>query len=174
MSKKLNIMNIFFEHPTREFNVREIARMLKISPATASKELKALKKESLLKERKDRIFTFYKANLESDLYLDNKRFYNIRKIKESGFIEELNKFYLKPTIILFGSTSHGLDDETSDIDLAVISENTKSIKDLKKFEKKLNKKIQLFALKDVRDIKNEHLVNNIINGIVLQGQVKWI
>jgi len=174
MFKELNILKIFFEEPSREYNVREVARILKIAPATASKELKKLVKEGLLKDRKERNLNLYKANLESDVYKDTKLYYNIRKLKERGLIEAINKFYLKPTILLFGSGSYGNDTETSDLDLLIISERTKEFPEIKKFEEKLNRKLQIFIVKDIKDLKNKHLINNILNGIILQGQVKWI
>ena len=52
MFKEINTLKPFFEDPTNEFNVREIARILKITPATASKRLKLLKKQGFLKYRK--------------------------------------------------------------------------------------------------------------------------
>jgi predicted nucleotidyltransferase len=174
MFKKLNILKIFFEEPTREFNVREIARILDIAPATASKELKGLVKQSILKERKQKTFNLYKANLESDFYRDLKIYYNLRKIKDSGLLEALNKFYLKPTIVLFGSVASGLDTETSDFDLLVISEKIKEFPESKKFEKKLNRKLQIFVVKNIKELKNKHLINNVVNGITLQGTIKWI
>ena len=173
MFKELNTLKIFLENPTKEFSVREVARILKISPATASNRLREFAKRSVLIERKERMLKLYKANVESDLYKDIKIFYNIRKLKESGLIDELNKFYLKPTIVLFGSYSKGLDTETSDIDILVISEKRKLI-NLTKFEKKLKRKIQLFVVEDVKELKNEHLINSVLNGITLQGMVKWI
>ena len=174
MFKKLNILRLFFEEPNREFNVREVARLVRISPATASKELKELVKKDLLKERKERMLNLYKANLESDFYRDIKIFYNIRKLKESGLVKELNRFYLKPTIVLFGSCAFGIDTETSDFDLLIISEKTKEFPGIRKFEKKIKRKIQLFIVKDIRELKNKHLINNIINGIIIQGKIKWI
>ncbi len=178
MFKKLNklikLLKLFLEEPTREFNVREVARLLRISPATASKELKLLVKEGLLKERRERMLKLYRANLESDFYRDIKVFYNIRKIKDSGLIEELNNFYLKPTIILFGSCADGMDTETSDIDLLIISEKTEEFPNIKKFERKLKRRIQLFVIKEIKDLKNEHFINNILNGIVIQGRVRWM
>ena len=98
----------------------------------------------------------------------------IRKIKDSGFLDALNKFYLKPTIILFGSSSLGMDTETSDFDLLVISEKTKKIPNLETFENKLNRKIQLFVVKNIRELRNKHLINNVLNGIVIQGEIEWI
>ncbi|MCK4670279.1 MAG: nucleotidyltransferase domain-containing protein [Nanoarchaeota archaeon] len=174
MFKKINILRLFFEEPSREFNVREVARILKISPATASKELKTSVKKEILKGRKERSLNLYKAKLESDFYRDLKIFYNIRKFKDSELLDALNKFYLKPTIILFGSASRGEDIEDSDFDLFIISEKTKEFPDLKKFEKKLNRKLQLIVAKEVSEFKNKHLINNVLNGRVLQGKIKWI
>ncbi|MEK6907535.1 MAG: winged helix-turn-helix domain-containing protein, partial [Nanoarchaeota archaeon] len=99
MFKEFKTLKIFFEEPSREFNVREIARILKKSPTTISKNLKNFSEIGILKERKERIFNLYKANLENDYYRDIKVFYAIRKIKDSGFLEEINKFYLKPAVI---------------------------------------------------------------------------
>ncbi|MBI2547946.1 nucleotidyltransferase domain-containing protein [Candidatus Woesearchaeota archaeon] len=174
MFNKINILKLFFEEPTREFNVREVARIVKISPATASKELKGLVKKRMLHERKERMLNLYKADLESDACRDLKIYYNICKMKSSNLIESLNNFYLKPVIILFGSCASGTDTETSDFDLLVISEKTKEFPDIKSYEKKLNRKLQLFVVRDVKDLKNEHLINNVLNGMSVQGKIKWI
>ncbi|MBI2148380.1 nucleotidyltransferase domain-containing protein [Candidatus Woesearchaeota archaeon] len=174
MFKELKTLKPFFEEPNKEFNVREVSRLLKIAPATASKELKSLSKIGILKDRKERMLNLYKSNLENSLYKDLKIFYSIRKIKESGLVDSLNNFYLRPTIILFGSSAYGTDTETSDLDIVILSEKTKDFSETNKFEKKLNKKIQFFILKDIKDLRNDHLINNVINGIIIQGKVKWI
>jgi len=174
MFKELNILALFLKSPTREFNVREVARLLRIAPATASKELQKFAKQEVLTEKKERGFKLYRANLENDLYKDIKIFYNLRIIKESGLISELNKFYLKPTIILFGSASQGLDIETSDFDVVVISEKTANFPYLDKFEKKIGRGIQIFAVRNLKELKNEHLINNVANGTIIQGELKWI
>jgi len=126
MFKELNILKLFFEEPGREFNVREVARLAKTAPATASAKLKEFEKNSILKHRKERMLGLYKADLESASYRDLKVYYSIRKIRESGLIESFNEFYIKPTIILFGSCSKGIDTETSDMDIVIISEKTKN------------------------------------------------
>jgi len=95
----------------------------------------------LLTGRNERMLSLYKANLENDLYKDLKIFYTMRKIKDCGLLEALNRFYLKPTIVLFGSSAFGVDTETSDLDFLVISENTKEFSELKKFEMKLKRKM---------------------------------
>ena len=174
MFKELNILKLFLESPSKEFNVRESARILKVSPATVSKELKKLAKDGILRERKDRLFNFYKSNLDSDLFIDIKIFYTLRKIRKSGLIESLNRFYGKPTLILFGSAAHGLDTEMSDYDFVVISEKSKEFNEKDKYEKALKKRIHIFVVKEFKELKNEHLINNVLNGNVMQGEIRWI
>jgi len=173
MLNELTLLKPFLEQPEKEFNVREFARLKNISPATASKQLKYFHKSKILSERKDRGFNFYKADLESFYYKDLKKFYNILKIKESGLIEELDKFYLNPTILLFGSVATGLDTDTSDLDLVIISEKTKEFINKIKFEKKLQRPLQIFVVNDLKDLNNKNLINSVLNGIVIQGEIKW-
>ena len=174
MFKELNILKLFFESPTKDFNVREVARALKINPATASTHLKKFEKAGILKYKKQRIQDLYRADLDSDRYRDLKVYYLIRKLKESGLIESLNKFYIKPAIVLFGSCAYGIDTETSDIDLVIISEKIADFPEQRRFEKKLDREIQIFAVKDIKDLRNKHLINNVMSGIVIQGEIRWI
>lgn len=173
MFKEIKILKLFFEEPIREFNVREVARLAKTAPATASSRLKEFAKQSILKHRKERMLDLYRADLESASYRDIKVYYNIRKLRESGLIESLDEFYLKPAIILFGSCSKGIDTETSDMDMVIISEKTKEFPSREEYGKKLKKELQLFAVKSLKDLKNEHLISNVLNGIVLEGEIVW-
>lgn len=167
MFENMNILNCFFVSPTREFSVREIARLCDISPATSSAKLKELAKEDILTMREDRQYLVFKANLESSLYRDMKVFYNIRMIKESGLLDEIDDTFLRPTVVLFGSAAYGLDTETSDIDLYIQAKEKKV--NLEKFEKKLKREIHMITGKKI--MKN--LINEIINGIVIQGKLTW-
>ena len=65
MFKELNILSLFFNDPEREFNVREVGRILNIAPATASKELEKFSKRGLLKSREERNFKLYKSNIHT-------------------------------------------------------------------------------------------------------------
>jgi len=173
MFNNLNILEMFFQEPGREFNVREVARLTNKAPATVSKKLKQLEQKKILKMRSERGFDLYSADLLSDSYKDIKTYYTIRKIRESGIIDALNRYYLKPTIALFGSSAIGMDAELSDIDMLIVSEKTKRM-DTSRYEKIIKRHVQLFCVKEIRDLKNEHLINNVLNGITLQGKLKWI
>jgi len=173
MFKEINTLRLFLDNPSRDFNVREAARLLKISPATASKNLKALAEEGLLSEKKERMLILYKANLESRLWQDFKVFYNIHKIRDSGLIDALNKFYVMPAIAVFGSSACGTDIESDELDFLVVSKNTRKFSRIQEFEKVFNKRIRLFAVKHVKDLKDKLIANNAVNGLMVQGEIKW-
>jgi len=173
MFKELDILKPFLEDPIREFNVRELGRILKISPATASKKLCELEKEGYLKEWDERNLKLYKADTESEKYRDFKVYYNIRKIKDSGLIEYLNINYFKPTIILFGSASKGEDISDSDFDILIVAKNDER-EDFSAYEKRINRKIHGFFVQDIKNLGNEHLINNVLRGITLQGGIEWM
>lgn len=173
MFKELDTLAPFLLRPNREIHVREAAALLGISPATASARLKTLAKEGLLVHRKERMLDLYRANLESDAFRDLKVYDTIRRLRTSGLVEALNVLYIKPTIILFGSAAKGLDAESSDIDLVVISERTDAFPDAPRFARKLGRPLQFFAVRRLKDLRNAHLVNSVLNGIVLQGELAW-
>ena len=52
METKIAIMRPFFEDPDREFQIRELSRIVKINHTTVRKYLNGLVKESLLKKDK--------------------------------------------------------------------------------------------------------------------------
>ncbi len=178
MSKKIDTYTLkpFIENPNREYHLRELSRLLKISPTTVGKNLESLKKENYLLKRKDRGHLLYRANTDSDAYKDTKTYYNITRIKKSGLIDFLTNEYNYPkTIILFGSYAKAENTPQSDIDLFIVSETTKE-PNLKKFEKKLGCEIQLFTanqrkFKQMKENSKE-LLNNILNGKILYGYIE--
>lgn len=174
MFDNLDVLKIYFENSLDEFSVRDIARLVELSPSTVSKVIKKYNGLGVLKIREYKNILLSSANKENDLFKDMKKFYNIQKLKKSGLIDELNKFYHNPTIILFGSFSRGEDVKTSDIDIVVFSEIKKDFQNMAKFEKKLGKELQIFCFNQVSSVKNTGLLNNMLNGTILQGGVEWI
>ncbi|MBS3056954.1 MAG: nucleotidyltransferase domain-containing protein [Candidatus Aenigmarchaeota archaeon] len=173
MFKKIdNILNIFIEEPEKRFSVREIARLLKINPSTASKYLQILAKDGFLRKRKEFNCILYQADAESEKFKDIKIYYNISKIRNSGLIEVIEDELYPEVIILFGSYAKGENTKRSDIDLFVLSESKKNL-DVATFEKIFGSEIQLFVMnkKKVENIKkeNKELLNNIMNGIRMSG-----
>ncbi|MEA3414502.1 MAG: nucleotidyltransferase domain-containing protein [Nanoarchaeota archaeon] len=165
------ILTLFIKEPEREFHVREIAKILKRSPTTISKYLKEYKNILLSKNKLNHLI--FKANTESTKFKQLKLNYNLNILHESGLVNYLSKEFNHPSaIILFGSFAKAENNSNSDIDLLLIS-SKKQEPNLKKFEKKIGHKIQLFIHSEKEleklKIKNKELFNNWINGIVIQG-----
>ena len=114
---------------------------------------------------------FYAADRTSEIYLLEKKLFNIKQIHLSGMVEHIKETLNNPAIVLFGSYAKGEDTESSDIDLYIETASKKSI-NLEKFEKPLQRKIQIFRYDKIAKIQNKHLANNIINGITLGNYIE--
>ena len=174
METKLTILGQFFEDPNKKSSIRELSRILKINHTTVRQYLNKLVKEDFLSVKKEGLYSFYKLIL-SKKTTNLKLYYNLEKIRESGIIEDLEKIYDLPVIVLFGSYSSAMDDKTSDIDICLISDIEKEF-NAEKYEVKLNRKISLhkFSKESWKKTKktNSSLINNICNGILLSGQLE--
>lgn len=165
------VAGVFFDEPAKEHYLIEISRKVKKSHTSVKQHLETLKKIGIIKETTEkkgkRKFPIYKADLEKKKYRYYKKIHNLEKIK--NLTDFLNDTLMPKNIILFGSYSRGEDTEDSDIDLSLECEKQEI--NLNKFEKELNRKIQLHFKSNFRDYPKE-LKNNIINGIVLQGYLE--
>lgn len=153
------ILEIFYENPNKEFTIREINKLTKIPRATVYNYLIGFKNQKLIT----------KKNMAEDslLFKTKKINFFTEKIVSSGLIEELIGELNPSCIILFGSIRKGDSVKESDIDLFVESP-LKKIINLKKFEKRLKHKIQIFVESDISKL-HKNLLNNVVNGIKIYG-----
>lgn len=171
---RYKILKIFFEDPRPEgigFQLREISRKVNIATPSVKKYINELEKEGLIIKEKHRIHKYpvYYAKYENDYFRFLKRLDTIREIRESGLQDYLNDKCQPDVIILFGSASKGEDLKGSDIDLFLLSKTKKL--ELDKYEKRLNRKINIFISESFNKLSKE-LKNNIINGTILMGYLK--
>lgn len=163
-----NNLQPFFEDNYKRVHVREYAKLQKISPPHASKVLKSFKKEGLLRSEEDRRYLFFSANRENSLFKKLQQTYYVIRLKE--LIEHLEKELTTPVIVLFGSATKAEITPHSDLDIAVFTPSKKKI-NIKKFEKKLKRPIQLFIFKNKEELRNnKEFLNNISNGVILLGR----
>jgi predicted nucleotidyltransferase len=168
-TNKLKIIELFFEEPYKNFQIREISRLTKIAVTSVKKYLEELKKEDLIKKDKKTLYPSYIANQQNRLFKLYKQQIITIKLTNSGLIDYLEDELHPRYIILFGSVRKGEYNKDSDIDIFIQSKE-KTI-DLRKFEKILKHKINLFMEEDINKLSKE-LFNNIINGITLSGHLK--
>jgi len=167
------VAEVFFNEPTRTHYLIEISKKSRLAHTSAKQHLRTLKDLSIIEETSERkgkrIFPIYKANLESKEYKFYKNVYNRIVIVKSGFVEFLKDKLMPNVIVLFGSYSKGEDIEESDVDIFVGCK--KEDIELIRFEKKINRKIQLHFNENFKSYSKE-LKNNIINGFVLHGYLE--
>ena len=168
---KEKIKEYFFINPNTKLRVREIERKLKLPLPSVIRYCKELNQEGILTTLKTGNVLFYTADKTNKNFLLEKKLYNIKSLYNSGLIEFLKIELSNPVIILFGSYSKGEDTENSDIDLYIETSSKKEI-DLERFEKVLNRKIQIFRHKKIQEVNNLYLSNNIINGITLNNNIE--
>lgn len=163
------VLRLFFENPSKEFQIRGIARELKASKTAISYHMNILLKKKLVLKKKRGVFPSFTANSTDELYRFYKRQYQIEKIISCGVLDHIEEEANPKCVILFGSFAKAEYDEKSDIDLFVQADETKL--DLSRFEKKLRHRINIIFEPDIKRLSPE-LFNNIINGIKLRGYIK--
>jgi predicted nucleotidyltransferase len=162
------ILRVFFDYPTRYFQLREICRTLGMGMPSVSMHVKALERQGFLAKEKRGVYDSYRASM-SDIFRLYKRNDVLLRIYESGLEEFIADKIQPDAAVLFGSASKGEDAEGSDIDLLLVAKEREA--DLSRFEKKLMRNISLHFEDDVSKLPKE-LLNNIINGIVIHGYLR--
>jgi len=163
------ILNYLIIYAGESFSGRKLARALKVSPTAILNSIKLLKKMNLITIKKDFLLSI-SFNIENKKALEYKRIINLELLHKSGVVDFLSNKFPGSTIILFGSYAFGEDIyKESDIDIAIIGRKEQQL-NLKIFEKKLKKEINLNFFPDFRKTSS-NLRDSIINGITLHGHV---
>ncbi|MBI5797584.1 nucleotidyltransferase domain-containing protein [Candidatus Woesearchaeota archaeon] len=166
------VLNFLFIRKGEVFTARALAVALNVSQPGIGKALRNLEKEDYIKVIKNKETKRLSISLNEDNILIHglKRANNIKLLYESKLVEELSKKFPGTTIILFGSYAWGEDTIRSDIDIAVIGAKQKEI-NLEAFEKKLEREININFYDFFKRI-DKHLLNNILNGITINGAIE--
>jgi len=183
---KWKVLRVFFDDPNPKgagFQLREISRKAGLAPTSVKMCLDELSKEPgpgkrragyplIIKDR-HRIhgYPVYWANRASELFRFYKKTDMTLLIMESGLLEFLDEKCMPDAIVLFGSASRGEDVKDSDVDLYL--QCKKKPLSLDKYEKTLNRRVQIFFEEKFNKLSPE-LRNNILNGIILKGYLKVI
>lgn len=165
------VKRYFFINPTGKLRVRDIERKACVPLPSAIRYANELVSEGLLKRTKISGVVFYSADRSSQKFTVEKRLFNIGQLFESGLSSLLKEKYGNPAIVVFGSYAIGEDVEDSDIDIFITS-CVKPEADLKPYEKKLHRKIQLFVHESITSVKNRELENSIVNGVIINGSLE--
>lgn len=169
MLEILNKLAPFFEDCYRRIGVREYAKLVGISPPTASALLKEYHKQGMLHQQEERRHLLFYANSASSDFIDLSRIYWRKKLEKLS--EEVKKTFLAPTAILFGSLAKAEAKSDSDVDIALFAPTKRSI-NTTKYSKQLKREITIYWFPSLHAVKNKHLANNILNGYIIAGQLR--
>ena len=169
----LRILLLFFNEPYRDFHLREIAKLAKVSSSTAKRFLDFYNEKGFLEKQRKANLVLFKANLENPAFKHMKVSYFL--MKSRSLANYLKQVYPDSSIVLYGSCARGEDDLQSDIDLLVISRK-KEKAELAKFEKQLERKITLLMYTpqdwEEKTRSDRAFYERILtDGIVLQGSL---
>src|SRR3989338_1769858 len=84
-SKEKNVMELFFENPTREWHFEEIVKEAKIARSKTDSWLKKFIKNRLVKRiKKKGKMPYYISDFASSEYKSKKRIFALNKLYETG------------------------------------------------------------------------------------------
>src|SRR3989338_8976597 len=171
-SKEKEILELFFNYPTKHWHFKAIKEIIPIADNKISKWLKRFQKEGLINRIKPRReMPYYIANHESAHYRNTKKLFAFTKLHESGFLDYLTSLEKANTIILFGSLTRSDWYNESDIDLFIYGDIDHLNAGI--YLSKLHREIQIFSGKNEEDLKQmgPALLRNILKGITLKGDI---
>lgn len=160
------ILKLLFLNSSREFHTNEIARQVKVTPSTVTKEMPYLQRIGLVSRRPQGTLVLYKINKKCIIFDEMKRiflkFETLDEILRKGLSDKDIKYAL-----IYGSFAKGTESEASDIDLLVIGEIDEAamIKSVSRAEKTSGRQIN-FVLWNEKDFaervrKNIPLIKEI-------------
>lgn len=166
------VLKIFFENPTKKFQLRELSRISKISTTGVKSSLLEILNAGLIVKTRENNYEYYESNKDSPTYKIHRKFFIVKLFNEIGLLGHLEKEFNHPeAMFLFGSAARGEDVERSDIDIFVLSSHKEV--DLSKYNLQLKREIKLLVMNkeefERAKKKNPELINNIVNGINLSG-----
>lgn len=131
------ILDFLLSHPNEEFYDRQISKLTGVSRAGTNFSLRDLVKSNLIQRQKRGRMCFYKIDYKDTLIKHLKIVQNI--ILLYPLVSVLKTISLK--IILYGSAAKGENLTNSDIDLFILSNHLKKVKNII-FKNRLREKIQ--------------------------------
>jgi predicted nucleotidyltransferase len=171
------ILSHFLANPTTGFHIKQLARLLNVSPASVSGAVKSFEEEGLLSKEEKGLAHIYMLNSDNNVVAPLKKAYGIVFVQSSKPKEKFLE--IDPNIIslaLFGSYADGSFDEKSDIDFLIVTQAKKESfsSAIKRLEEELQKEVSMsvFKLSEWRAMakKSDAFYKRVVeNHILLHG-----
>lgn len=187
-NNKTKILNFLLRN-TNQYNINEIAKILKLSVGSVHKILKSLEERKILNLKQLGNASYYNLNLNN---IETIKYCELLLIEEKNsllennktakiYVSDLEKYDTKMSI-LFGSILNK-EDQAKDVDVLFIIKNKKQITEINNFcleiAKIRTKKVNPLIMEEKDLIFNIKNKNNVIldilkKGIILKGEDLFI
>jgi predicted nucleotidyltransferase len=171
MRKDENILELFFNEPTREWHFEELRKQAGISRPQLTLWLKKFIKEDIIKRHKPRQRMPHYTASHTPRYKTMKRLYALNRLE--GFLGHLAGLDAQ-AIIIFGSFNRWDWHKESDIDLFILGDATGLAAD--EYRLKLGREIEVFHYKDEKSLNKltPALLRNILEGYLVKGSLDFV
>lgn len=186
---ELSVLTLFTKGYDKEYYIREVTRMLKVSPRTALLTLAKLEKRSILESKikgKIKLYSIRKSGLSREFMVLTEQYKKVRFLEKNPLIREILEkadIFMKGTVIVFGTYAKGTQKEDSDLDLFIAGRYDERM--IKQFGKKYGTDVNvksyppnIFEKKIGEDILLKEIAENhvIIKGVevFVLKVAKWI
>ena len=172
-SKERDVLELFFNEPTKHWHFKDIVNHAKISEDRANHWLRKLMEEDIINRVKPQgKMPYFIARYEHPNYENKKKLYALNRMFETGLLSRLQSLKNVKAVVIFGSFARGDWNADSDIDLFIYGEPEEL-----RFGtvwKGLGRVIEVHTVKTRKDIKEirSGLINNVVKGYFVKGTVQ--
>lgn len=169
-NKENNVLEIFFNEPTKHWHFKDIVKKAKISEQRANHWLKHFMKEKIIKHVKPKgKMPYFIAQYNYPIYKNKKKLYALNRMLETGFLNKLQSLKNAKAVVIFGSFSRSDWDTNSDVDVFIYGDP----EDLKFGTIWLERGVEVHTCRTKKDIKEikSGLINNVVKGYFVKGYV---
>src|SRR3989344_8374029 len=180
------ILELFYKDKDKKIHLRDIARKTKMNENSASRFLKFLEKQGILKSEKDGNLKKYFIRKNNAVYsmftlFDIEKFNKLPLLRRNAidyFVKELKE---KPIILfLFGSTAKETFTNKSDIDLLIIVNKKIKVEDAQRYaEAQTGIRISCFQikygsfLKELKTQEDKVIGSAVTTGYPITNHIKF-
>lgn len=139
---RVKLLSEMLLNSDREYHIRELSRIIGISPIYVQKELRNLQSLGLLTSRKQGNMVLYVLDKRSTISDDLKRIFLKTELVGTEILKSLDSAKIQYALI-YGSFAKGVETTKSDIDLLVIGDIDENVllKSVSKAEGKVGREI---------------------------------
>jgi len=170
----IKIIQEILSHPLKIYTLRELAKLSNTSKDSVAKAIEFMRSREMISLKVVGPTHQYQVNLENPLTRQWKVLFNLEELTQAKLLQEIqSKIPSVSCVLLYGSLAKGTNEESSDLDLLIITEQKLSTKPSIGKSLKREPNTLLLNMKEWKSLAQKDKVfydNVIIDSIVLYGR----